>query len=48
MGITDIKGNEVNNNLLNMALVGSKGKFSNLKSMLIFIGFVLVDNEPLK
>lgn len=44
----DIKDNEIRNNLYNLAISGSKGKFSNIKSMFIFLGFVIVDNEPLK
>ena len=48
MKIVRIDNNEVRNNLYNMALTGAKGKFSYLKSMLVYIGFMLVDNEPLK
>ena len=31
-----------------MALTGAKGKFTNLKTMLVHVGFMLVDNEPIK
>jgi hypothetical protein len=48
MKIPVIEGNEVMNNLYNLAISGTKGKFTNLKSMFVFIGFVLLDNEPLK
>jgi len=48
MKIPVIDGNEVRNNLYNLAISGTKGKFTNLKSMFVFIGFVLLDNEPLK
>jgi hypothetical protein len=48
MKIPVIEGNEVMNNLYNLAISGTKGKFTYLKSMFVFIGFVLLDNEPLK
>ena len=39
--------NMVKNNLYNLALTGSKGTSSQLKSMLVYFGFTLADNEPL-
>ncbi len=48
MSLVPIEGNEVKNNLYNLVLTGTKGKFAHIKSMLVYIGFLLVDNEPLK
>lgn len=39
--------NRIKNNIFNMMLTGSKGNISNIKNMLAYIGFVLIDDEPL-
>ena len=48
MEAANITGNKIKNNLVNLALTGSKGSIQNMRNMFVMIGQINVDGEPLK